>query len=251
MTKRSLKLIVIPGTLVVAALIVGFGLTSGGNTEVSAAPGIDPQARGIGGVPRSDFTSKVDNPFFPLPPGARWIYEGHGPEGAKRVVIEVMKDTQAIMGIDTVVVRDTVTIDGTLFEDTYDWYAQDHDGNVWYFGEAVKYEDGRPVADEGSWKAGVDGARPGILMKAAPAVGDHYYQEYFDGQAMARAEVVSLNAQMDVPFGALADLLQTKDSTPSEPGIFENKYYARGVGLVAEIKVGEDEIVELVEARLP
>jgi hypothetical protein len=241
MTKRYLKLIVLPATLAVAALLVGLGLASGGNNEVSAAPGIDPQ----------DFTTEVDNPFFPLPQGARWVYEGRSDEGAKRVVIEVMKETHEVMGVDTVVVRDTVTVDGALFEDTYDWYAQDREGNVWYFGEAVRYEDGRPVADEGSWRAGVDGARPGILMKAAPAVGDHYDQEYFDGQSMARAEVVRLDAQINVPFGALADLLQTKDTTPTEPGIYEYKYYARGVGLVSELKVGEDEIVELVEARLP
>jgi hypothetical protein len=240
MTRRFLQLIVIPATLVVAALMVGLGL-AGDNNKVAAAAGVNPQ----------DFTTVVDNPFFPLPAGARWVYEGQSPEGAKRVVIEVMKDTQEIMGVDTVVVRDTVTIDGTLFEDTYDWYAQDREGNVWYFGEAVKYEDGRPVADEGSWKAGADDARPGILMMAAPAVGDHYDQEYFDGQAMASAEVVSLDAQIDVPYGALDGLLQTKDSTSTEPGIFEHKYYAQGVGLVAEIKVGEDETVKLVEARLP
>ncbi|HEY3241228.1 MAG TPA: hypothetical protein VGL92_16815 [Acidimicrobiia bacterium] len=241
MSRRFLKLVVIPAALATAALLLGLALASGGNNEVSAAPGIGPQ----------DFTTKVDNPFFPLSPGARWVYEGHGEEGVKRVVIEVMQDTHEVMGVDTVVVRDTVTVNGVLFEDTYDWYAQDRDGNVWYFGEDVRYEDGRPVADEGSWTAGVDGARPGILMKATPAVGDHYTQEYFDGQAMARAEVVRLDAQIDVPYGTLGGLLQTKDTTPTEPGIHEQKYYARGVGLVAEIKVGEDEVVELVEATLP
>jgi hypothetical protein len=241
MSKRPPKLILIPVTLVVTVVVAGLGMSSGGHDEIAAASGIDPQ----------DFTTQVDNPFFPLPPGARWVYEGQGEEGTKRVVIEVMKDTHEVMGVSTVVVRDTVTIDGALFEDTYDWYAQDRASNVWYFGESVKYEDGRPVADEGSWTAGVDGARPGLLMKAAPAVGDHYDQEFFDGRPMARAEVVSLEAALDVPFGALHGLLQTKDTTPTEPGIYEHKYYARGVGLVAEIKVGEDETVKLVEATLP
>ncbi|MGH9283973.1 MAG: hypothetical protein ACRD0S_13680, partial [Acidimicrobiales bacterium] len=206
-----------------------------------AATGIDPQ----------DFTTQVDNPFFPLPPGARWVYEGRGEEGVKRVVIEVQRDTHDVMGVETVVVRDTVTVDGALFEDTYDWYAQDRAGNVWYFGEAVRYEDGRPVADEGSWTAGVDGARPGILMKAAPAVGDRYDQEYFDGKSMAAAEVVSLDATLEVPYGTFDELLQTRDTTPTEPGIHEHKYYARGLGLLAEVKVGENETVELVEATLP
>jgi hypothetical protein len=241
MTTSNLKLVLLPVVLVLAGFFAGLGVASGGDDKVAGAAGIDPQ----------DFTTEVDNPFFPLPVGARWVYEGQGEEGAKRVVIEVQPGTHKVMGVDTVVVRDTVTIDGAMFEDTYDWYAQDRAGDVWYFGESVKYEDGRPVADEGSWTAGVDGARPGILMKAAPAVGERYDQENFDGKPMAAAEVESVNATLDVPYGTFDELLQTKDTTPTEPGIYEHKYYARGLGLMAEIKVGEDETVKLVEASLP
>ncbi len=194
MTSRVLKLIVLPTILVVPAFMAGLMVGSGDDSRVAASPGIDSQ----------EFTTEVDNPFFPLPVGARWVYEGQGEEGTKRVVIEVLPDTHKVVGVDTVVVRDTVTIDGALFEDTSDWYAQDRAGNVWYFGEAVKYEDGRPVADEGSWTAGVDGARPGILMKAGPRVGDRSDQEYFDGRAMAAAEVLSVNAHLEVPYGTFA-----------------------------------------------
>ncbi len=241
MTTSNLKLVLLPVILILAGFLAGLGVASGGGGKVAGAAGIDPQ----------DFTTQVDNPFFPLPVGARWVYEGQSEEGAKRVVIEVQPGTHLVMGVDTVVVRDTVTVDGAMFEDTYDWYAQDKGGNVWYFGESVKYEDGRPVADEGSWTAGVDGARPGILMKAAPAVGDRYDQEFFNGKPMATAQVESVSATIGVPYGTFDELLQTRDTTPTEPGISEQKYYARGLGLIAEIKVGEDETTKLVEASLP
>ena len=114
----------------------------------------------------SNFTTKIDNPYFPLTPGTRTIYEATTQDGLQRTTTEVTRDTKNIMGVDTVVVHDTVTIDNEPLEDTLDWYAQDRDGNVWYFGEATKeFKDG--TADTaGSFESGVNGALPGIIMPA-------------------------------------------------------------------------------------
>jgi hypothetical protein len=112
MTTHNLKVVMLPVVLVLAGVLAGLGVASGDDEKVAAAAGIDPQAWGFGGVPRNDFTTQVDNPFFPLPPGARWVYEGRSEEGVKRVVIEVQRDTREVMGVETVVVRDTVTMDG-------------------------------------------------------------------------------------------------------------------------------------------
>jgi hypothetical protein len=120
----------------------------------------------------SNFTTKIDNPYFPLTPGTRTIYEATTQDGLQRTTTEVTRDTKNIMGVDTVVVHDTVTIDNEPLEDTLDWYAQDRDGNVWYFGEATKeFKDG--TADTaGSFESGVNGALPGIIMPGHPQVGD-------------------------------------------------------------------------------
>ena len=138
-----------------------------------------------------------------------------------------------------------------MAEDTFDWFAQDKDGNVWYFGEDSKeYEDGKVVSTEGSWESGVDGAKPGIVMKANPQVGDAYRQEYYEDEAEDMAEVVSLNEAVSVPQGSFENCLKTKEWTPLEPDIVENKYYAPGVGLVMEVAVeGESGKVELLEIR--
>ncbi len=136
----------------------------------------------------------------------------------------------------TTVVHDVVTdADGKVVEDTFDWFAQDSAGNVWYFGEdSTEYdEQGRPDT-EGSWEAGVDGAQAGIVMLAKPRVGDGYQQEFSEGVAEDRATVLSLTESVNVPFGSFADVLQTEETNPLEPGVAERKYYARGVGPVFE-----------------
>ncbi|MBD3307782.1 hypothetical protein GF339_15230 [candidate division KSB3 bacterium] len=149
------------------------------------------------------------------------------------------------------VVREREWVDGELEEDTLDWFAQDVDGNVWYFGEDSKeIDEGVVVSTEGSWEAGVDGAQPGILMKGTPQIGDTYRQEYYFGEAEDMASVVSLNASVTVPFGTFTNCLQTEEWTPLEPGVTEYKYYAPGVGLLLEEQVeGGDARVELVEIR--
>ncbi len=143
-----------------------------------------------------------------------------------RTTTEVTRDTKKIMGVDTVVVHDTVTLDGKPSEDTFDWYAQDRDGNVWYFGEATKeFTDGK-VDTSGSFEAGVDGAFPGIVMPAHPHVGDKYRQEFAKGVAEDTGEVLSLNSSETAPLtGAGDNLLKIADSDlldPTAPA--ENKY---------------------------
>jgi hypothetical protein len=197
----------------------------------------------------ADFGGQIDNPYFPLMPGSRWVYDGQKAEGRERTVVEVTRDTKTILGISAVVVHDVVTKDGNVKEDTFDWYAQDRQGNVWYLGEDTKeYEDGRVVSTKGSWEAGVKGAQPGIIMNARPAPGSPYRQEYFKGQAEDYAQVLSTRESVSVPAGAYRDVVKTKDFTPLEPKLLEHKYYAPGVGVVQEITVkGGSGRVELVE----
>jgi hypothetical protein len=152
------------------------------------------------------------------------------------------------MGISTTVVRDTVYLDGEMIEDTYDWYAQDTDGNVWYLGEDThEYEDGVAVNANGAWEAGVDGALPGIVMLADPTVGAAYRQEYLAGEAEDMGEVIVVGGSVDVPAGSYDDVVVTRDWTPLEPDVIEEKTYARGVGFVFEEKPGTGETLGLVE----
>jgi hypothetical protein len=182
-----------------------------------------------------DFVGRVDNPYLPLRPGSRWVYESGG-EDPERTTVTVTGDTREVQGVTTTVVHDVVRdADGKVVENTFDWYAQDTAGNVWYFGEdTTEFDDrGRPD-DSGSWEAGVDGAQAGVAMLAAPRVGDGYRQESYPGVAEDVGEVLSTDEAVNVPFGSYTDVLQTKDTTPLEPGLVEHKYYAPGVGLVLE-----------------
>ncbi len=188
-------------------------------------PVIDPAA----------FTAAVDNPYFPLPAGARWVMEGSG-ESAGEVTTTLVSDkTRTILGVVCAIVRDELKTDGELAELTFDWYAQDADGNVWYFGEdTAEYKNGEVTTREGSWEAGVDGAQPGIIMPADPTVDLTYRQEFYAGQAEDQATIVELGATADTPAGSYTDVLVTEDWTPLEPDIIEHKFYAPGVGLVKE-----------------
>jgi hypothetical protein len=196
-----------------------------------------------------DFAQGIDNPYLPLQPGSRWVYESGGVD-PETVTVTVTEDTREIQGVTTTVVHDVVRDpDGTVVENTYDWFAQDAAGNVWYFGEdSTEYDDrGRPD-HTGSWEAGVDGASAGLAMPAAPRVGDGYQQEDLPGVAEDRAQVLSVDESVNVAFGSFADVLKTQDTTPLEPGRVEQKYYAPGVGLVLEQTVlGGSERVELVD----
>jgi hypothetical protein len=199
----------------------------------------------------STFTTKIDNPFYPLQPGTRWVWQGPNDEGkSERTVIDVTHETRRIMGVTCVVIHDTVSVAGKITEDTFDWYAQDAEGNVWYFGEDTKeYENGKVVSTKGTWEAGVNGAEAGIIMKAKPKVGDSYRQEYYKGEAEDFAEVLAVDQRVTVPFGTFQNVLQTKETTPLEPDLVENKYYVRGVGVVREVTLaggsGHKDLIEM------
>lgn len=200
----------------------------------------------------ANFTTVIDNTYKPLTPGTTLIYEGETDEGELEVITYSVTDqTRVVMGVTCVVVRDTVTIDGELAEDTYDWFTQDNEGNVWYFGEdSGEYEDGELVSREGSWEAGVDGAKPGIVMHADPAshVGEEYRQEYYAGEAEDMGKVVETGLTVTVENGTYTNCIRTEDWTPLEPDVMEYKYYAPGVGFILEEKPATGETVELVWA---
>jgi hypothetical protein len=207
-------------------------------------PSIDP----------ADFGGPIDNPYLPLRPGTTFRYRGVGDDGKTRElnVVRVTRHKKRIMGIDAVVVLDKVYAGGRPEERTFDWYAQDKHGNVWYFGEDTKeYKNGKVANTEGSWEAGVDGAKPAIIMQAHPKVGESYRQEYYPGEAMDMAKVLSLDESATVAYGSFDHLLMTKDWNPLEPAAgVSHKYYAPGIGKLQEVYVeGPSERVELTEIK--
>jgi hypothetical protein len=188
----------------------------------------------------ADFTTRIDNPYWPMRKGSRWVYRETDAEGTRqRVVVTVTPRTKVMAnGVRARVVHDAVTEKGTPVEVTDDYYAQDRAGNVWYFGEATtEFENGRPTSTEGSFEAGVDGAQPGIIMPARPRAGLAYREEYYAGQAEDKARIVSLREQAEVPFGHFKRVLMTRNTNPLEPKSVEFKFYARGVGPVLAVGV--------------
>jgi hypothetical protein len=177
----------------------------------------------------------IDNPYWPLARGSHWVYsEDDGEGNVNRVEVTVLDETREIVGIQATVVHDVVSLDGEILEDTFDWYAQDTFGNVWYMGEDTKeLENGKVTSTEGSWQAGVDGAQAGVIMPAEPQVGMAYRQEWYTGHAEDTAEVVSLDESVTVPAGTYTNLLKTREHTALEPDVVEEKLYAKGVGEVA------------------
>ncbi len=199
-----------------------------------------------------DFVSTdiVGNDFFPLTSGRTVTYVGADDGVEIRVVEEFTSETKIIMGVTCVIVRALEYEDDELIEDTYDWYAQDNEGNVWYFGEDSKeIEDGEVVSTAGSWEAGVDGALPGIIMLADPIVGLWYRQEFYENEAEDVAQILSLNASVTVPFqsAAFTNCVQISEWSLLELGPVEHKFYAAGVGLVRAVKVkGGSDFEDLV-----
>ena len=194
----------------------------------------------------ADFTSRIDNPYLPLKPGALFVYRS--PHGS--VNFEVTRKTQKIQGVTCVVVHDVGFVDGKLEEDTFDYFAQDKAGNVWYFGEdTAQYANGVVVGVEGAWKTGVDGAKPGIVMPAAPKAGATYRQEFLLGTAEDAAEVKSLSAPVSVPYGSFSKSLRTREFSPLEPSAVEAKYYVKDVGQVLTVDLTNGEREELVSIK--
>jgi hypothetical protein len=231
-----------------AVLIVSAAACGGGGSSQSTATSVGTTGAASPPLPQGDepvtldpaeFTTEIDNPYWPMKVGSRWVYRETDAEGTvTRVEVTVTNQTKTIMGIDSVVVHDIVTKAGEVKEDTLDWYAQDADGNIWYMGEDTKeYENGKVSSTKGSWEAGVDGAQAGVIVPAHPKPGLSYREEYYKGEAEDAAEVLSLNARAKVPFGTFDHVLQTRNFTPLEPDLIEEKFYARGVGMVLAITV--------------
>ena len=197
-----------------------------------------PQGSETVNLDSADFTTDIDNPYWPMTPGSRWVYrETDGKGGVQRVDVTVTDRTKVIDGVEAVVVHDLVTEEGEKVEDTLDWYAQDKDGNIWYLGEdTTEYENGKPVSKEGSWEHGVDGAQAGIIVPAKPEQGLDYREEYYAGEAEDAAEVLSLEGRAEVPFGGFSEALITRNFTPLEPNVVELKFYARGIGPVLVVQ---------------
>ena len=237
---------------IVAAFVILF--VAGCATNGSENAGADQSQSGAGsGIPQDlpqgaepvnldpkDFTTRIDNPYWPMDPGTRWTYRETDKGGAQlKVVVTVSDQTKKIAnGVTARVVRDTATEDGKIIEDTIDWYAQDREGNIWYLGEnTAEFENGKLMSKEGSFEAGVDGAKPGVIMPAHPQDGMHYRQEYYKGEAEDNGEVLSTNEQVRSPFGQFDNALLTKDTITIEPNVLEYKLYAKGIGPVVALGV--------------
>ncbi len=198
------------------------------------------------------FAIRVDNPWFPLRPGARYVYRGVKDGEPSREVVAVATATKVIQGVSCTVVHDKLYLRGHLRERTEDWYAQDTAGNVWYFGEATAElsPSGKVTSTEGSWEAGVDGARAGVFMPAHPHRGQTGQQEHYEGHAEDHFRVLSLSATVSTPAASSSHALLTREWTPLEPGVVDHKLYVRGIGTVLEQTVrGGDERNALVSWR--
>jgi hypothetical protein len=215
----------------------------GSDSDAESNRGL-PQGSEPSNLDPADFTLDIDNPYWPMQPGSKWVYSETDTTGTKqRVVLTVTNRTKKIAnGVEARVVRDVVTENGVPVEITDDWYAQDGDGNVWYLGENVRnYENGKLVDRKGSFEAGVDGAQPGIVMPADPEPGLTYRQEYYEGEAEDKAAVITVGEeQVEVPAGHFPGVLMTRDLVPLEPKVQELKFYARNVGPVLSVHTDGD-----------
>jgi hypothetical protein len=231
-------------------LASGCGGDDGGAPEAQTGdrpPGSDPVE-----LDPAEFTTEIDNRYWPMAPGTRWTYRELDEEGNEvEVVVTVSTETKEIAnGVTARVVRDSVTQDGELIEDTFDWYAQDGKGNIWYLGEdTAEFEDGELTSTAGSFEAGVDGALPGIIIPADPVAGMQYRQEYHEGEAEDNGEILSTDEQAEVPAGHYENALLTKDTITIEPDVLEYKLYAPEVGPVLVFGVsggaGREELVTI------
>jgi hypothetical protein len=198
----------------------------------------------------SRFVQNVDNPWFPLKPGTMFVYQG-SKDGKKATdVVEVTDRTKVISGVRCVAVKDTLVLNGRVGEATTDWYAQDRQGNVWYFGERTAEYDrrGKVTSREGTWMDGVNGAEAGIYMFGDPRVGRSARQEYYPGHAEDHFTVLTHSASVTVPYGSFTHALKTREWTPLEPGVRDAKFYVKGLGEVKEVTVkGPLEVLKLVQ----
>jgi hypothetical protein len=200
-------------------------------------------------IDAGNFVAVIDNRYQPYERGARFHFVGVRGKTRQTDDEVVLHRSKKILGVTCTVVRDTVSEHGHAVERTYDFYAQDQQGNVWYMGEDAfeRNSAGRFVKASDSWRSGVNGGKPGIIMPADPQPGDAYRQEYYPpGKALDEARVLRLDGALTVPYGSFKHLLVTSERSPLEPQT-EQKYYAPGVGEIAERVVkGHHEQFKLV-----
>jgi hypothetical protein len=252
---RALAVIVLVATTVGAPLVGAQGNSCDGDLNHDDQVTIDELVKAVssalGGcvynptIDPADFVAAVDNPYLPWIPGTVFHYRS----AQEEITVTVTHDTKVIVGVTCTVVHDVVTEDGEVTEDTFDWYAQDKAGNVWYFGEDTKtLENGQVVSTEGSWEAGVNDAKPGIIMRAGARVGDAYRQEYAPGTALDRAEVIAVGESVTVSAGSFDHCIKTRESSDLTPGDIENKFYCPNVGeVLAVTSDGEREELTSIE----
>jgi hypothetical protein len=220
-----------------AGLTVLLALVAGGcGSNDESKPRSLPQGGDPVSLKPGDFSTRIDNPYWPMAPGTTWRYRETEDGKVLTNVVTVTPATKHIAGIETRVIHDVVREGSRVVEATYDWYAQDKAGNVWYLGEETsEYTPGKPVSTKGSWQAGVHGAQAGIALPADPKPGMSYRQEYAAGEAEDRGRILSVDEKAEVPFGSFDRVVMTKDYSPLEPQLLEHKFYARGVGPVLTI----------------
>ena len=240
-----------------AGFIGAFGVSgaagSSSTTSASPPPGSlapihPPNGKYAPDIDPANFVGRIDNRYFPLKPGTAYHFRGVRGNTRQQDHEAVTHRTKQIIGIKATVVRDTVSEHGHPVERTFDFYAQDEFGNVWYMGEdSLELHHGHFVKASDSWLSGVDGGQPGIIMPANPRPGDAYRQEFFPpGEALDQARVLSLNGSLKIPFGSFKHLLVTSERSPLEPQT-EQKYYSAGLGEVKEVVVkGHHEQFHLV-----
>ena len=228
----------IAGTIAVWAPWASSAPSSASACGTTYAPVLDP----------ANFGTVIDNPYFPLPVGRKLVYTGVKDGQTQTDTVTVTDKKQDILGIATTVVNDVATHDGTVLERTFDFYAQDKQGNVWYLGEdTTSFLPNGKADTSGSFTAGVDGAQPGIIMKANPQIPDAYRQECYAGQAEDTAWVVATSGSVRVPYGQVRNVLTSLEATQIEPGAYDQKVYGPGIGIVTEQSLtGPNEVAELV-----
>jgi hypothetical protein len=240
--KSSKPIAVALCVFVVGCVPAACGDDGGSDSDVSAGL---PQGSETVDLKPADFSLEIDNPYWPMKPGSRWVFRETNTKGTStRVVLEVTDKTKKVAnGIEARVVHDAATENGAPAEITDDWYAQDKDGNIWYFGEAVdNYENGKLVDHKGSWEAGVNGAQAGVAMPANPKPGMTYRQEYSKGVAEDDGAVVTVGKEkVEVPFGFFnKNVLMTRDTAAIEPRVEELKFYAPNVGPILSVHTDGD-----------
>jgi hypothetical protein len=242
---RKLPTIAICLSGAIAAAAAGCGSSS--SNKAASTPQINvPRAKTAGAsyhpkIDPSQFTADIRTKWWPIKQGATWVYDGQKDGVPEHVVVRVKPAQKTIMGVKTMTIQDTVTINKALEENTTDWYAQNKKtGDLWYFGEDSKdYKNGVVVSTQGTWEAGVDGAQPGVVFPGhAKAGGPTYRQEYRPGVAEDMARVLSISDTQTVPAGTFKGVLHTYDTDPLNPDKVENKFYAPGVGIVHVKRIG-------------